>query len=79
MIIKTPTMQRLEARFGRPIEELLTEMHHVQRLSLSEMGDRLGVSVHAIHKWMRRCHIPVRRVSPRERPPANLPQRKSAP
>jgi predicted DNA-binding protein YlxM (UPF0122 family) len=79
MIIKTPTMQRLEARYGRPIEEILTELHHVQRLSLSEMSDRLGISVPAVYKWMRRCHIPVRRVSARERPPANMPQHKSAP
>jgi len=79
MLIRTPTMQRLEAKYGKPIEELLVEMHHIQRRSLSEIAAEFGITHAAVSAWMQRCGIPVRRVSVSERPPANFPQRKSAP
>jgi predicted DNA-binding protein YlxM (UPF0122 family) len=67
MIIKTATMQRIEARYGKPIESLLAEMHLRDRMSLSDIARELGVTTQAISQWMRRCHLPIRRVRFEER------------
>jgi len=71
MQYKTHRMQAVEAEYGQPIEALLRQWHHTQRLTLREIAQRCGVSTQSISRWMVACRIPVRHVSPSERPAVN--------
>lgn len=62
---KTREMQRIEAREGRPIEELLAELYVEQGLMLVEVGERLGVTESAVSKWLQWFGIETRRGGPR--------------
>jgi len=48
---KTKLMERVEARHGRPIEELLREQVEAGR-TLEQMAVALGVSITTLHIWM---------------------------
>lgn len=58
-------MQHAEARFGRPLGDLLTAWYHDEGLTLDEIGDRLGITKGAVSRWMERFGVPTRRGGPR--------------
>jgi len=57
---KTPSMQLLELRYGKPIETLLRELYHDRRMTLEQMSKELGVGMGTLSKWMSRFGIPRR-------------------
>jgi transposase len=54
-------MQRIEARYGRPIDELLLEMYVTRGLGLRAIADEFGLTFGVISEWLARCGIPARR------------------
>ena len=50
----------IEARFGRPITGLLTQLYVIEGLSEAQVARRLGVAQVTVHTWMVRYGIPRR-------------------
>lgn len=48
----TRPMVRMEARLGRPLADVLTDLYHGEGLTLAEVAERLGVSVNTVIRWM---------------------------
>jgi DNA invertase Pin-like site-specific DNA recombinase len=64
LVIKSPAMQEMEARLGRPIDEVIRERYEAgadQRAIARE----LGLHASTVSKWMDRLGIPARRMGPR--------------
>lgn len=59
-------MQYAEARFDRPLDELLTAWYHEEGLTLDEIGERLGITKGAVSRWMDRFGVTTRRGGPRQ-------------
>lgn len=57
---KTKKMLEVEARFGKPIEELLSNLYENQCLSIREVGINLGILANSIGRWLHKCDIPTR-------------------
>ena len=57
-------MQRIEAREGRPLDELLRDLYVDQGLLLSEIGERFGLGESAVSRWLAHFDIPTRRGGP---------------
>lgn len=60
-------MQRVEALEGRPLEEALHDYYVVQGMQLAEIGDRWGLTVSAVSRWLGWAGIPARRGGPSAR------------
>jgi transposase len=45
-------MQRVEARYGRYLRDLLTEWYVDEGLTLHQIGDRLGITKGAVSRWI---------------------------
>ena len=58
-------MQRAEARFGQPMDELLRGWYLEEGLDLAEIGSRLGIGKSAVSRWLERFGIETRRGGPR--------------
>ena len=58
---KTAAQQVLEARYGRPIEDVLRERYE-SGLTLQQVADELGISRVTLATWMARAGIPTRTV-----------------
>jgi transposase len=58
-------MQRVEAREGRPLDELLQDLYVGQGMQLSEIAARWGLTVSAISYWLKWADIEARRGGPR--------------
>ena len=54
-------MQRIEARLGRPMDEILRELYVDRGLTLAEAGTELGVTKGAVSRWLERFGIEARR------------------
>lgn len=54
-------MQLIEARRGRPIDEILRELYIERGLTLEEVGSDLGITKGAASRWLERFGIPRRR------------------
>lgn len=61
-------MQRIEARTGRPIDELLRELYVQRELTVDQVGTELGISKGAASRWLDRFGIDTRR--PTQKPAA---------
>jgi DNA-binding XRE family transcriptional regulator len=57
--LKTFEMQRIEAREGRRIDDLLRGLYHDERLTQEQIADRLGVARVTVVKWMQGLGIPT--------------------
>lgn len=60
--ILTAAEQDIEARFGRPIPELLRELYLDERLSQDKVGERLDVHRSTVYHWLKRYGIPTRHI-----------------
>lgn len=67
MIYKTLQMQRVEERFGEPIEMLLRRLYIDQQMGLRDIAKMLGCSFSTVSEYLRRCGIVTRLGSPRSR------------
>jgi transcriptional regulator with XRE-family HTH domain len=50
-------MQLIEAREGRPMDEILRELRITERLTVEEVGRRLGITKGAASRWLERFGI----------------------
>ncbi len=57
-------MQRLEARLGKPMGEILQDLYVDQGLTLEQVGRELGITKGAASRWIERFGIPSRRPGP---------------
>lgn len=57
VVLRTREMQLVEARFGRPIEEILRELRIGEDLTVEEVGKRLGITKGAASRWLERFGI----------------------
>jgi DNA-binding transcriptional regulator YiaG len=59
-VIKSRTEQQVEARFKRPIPELLRELYHGdRRLNQEQIAEELDVARSTVVEWMQRYEIPT--------------------
>ena len=56
-------MQRIEAREGRPMDEILRDLYCVQQLTVEEVAAELGLTKGAISRWLERFGIDRRPTS----------------
>lgn len=54
-------MQRIEAREGRPIDEILRDLYIGQGLLLAQVGERLGVTESTASRWLSYFGIETRK------------------
>jgi hypothetical protein len=54
-------MQRIEARLGKPIEAILTDLYIDRGLTVREVGEELDVTGGVISEWLARWGIPARK------------------
>lgn len=59
MIFKSRAEQRVEARTGREIPDLLREAYHDRGLTQQQIADELRVSRGAVIEWMQKYDIPT--------------------
>lgn len=57
-------MQRLEARLGKPMGEILRELYVDRELTLEQVGKELGITKGAASRWLDRFGIDARRPGP---------------
>lgn len=57
-------MQVLEARLGRPMDQILRELYVDQGKTLEEVGTELGITKGAVSRWLEKFGIPARRSGP---------------
>jgi len=57
-------MQVLEARLGRPMDQILRDLYVNQRMTLEEVGLELGITKGAVSRWLEKFGIPARRSGP---------------
>lgn len=67
---RTKEMQKVEAREGRPLDELLYDLYVVQGQTLAEIGARWDLTESAISYWLKWAGIEARRGGPRREPEA---------
>lgn len=65
VVYRSKEMQRVEARYGRPLGELLNEWYHDEGLTLVEIGERLDLTKGAVSRWLERFGVETRRGGPR--------------
>lgn len=58
-------MQQVEARFNRPIDELLRELYDTDGLTQDQIADHIGMDVTTVRRWMDRFGIQTRWMGPR--------------
>jgi len=54
---KTPTMERIQARFNQLIEIILAELIHGQQKSFKDAANAIGVSGKTASKWYKKFEI----------------------
>lgn len=60
VVIKSPAEQKVEARYGQDITEVLRNLYHgTERLTQDQMAARLGVSRSTVVEWMQKHGIPT--------------------
>lgn len=63
--VKTAGMQQVEARFGKPIDALLSELYADQGLTQDQIAEHIAVDVTTVRRWMERFGIVTRWMGPR--------------
>lgn len=71
-------MQEIEAREGRPLDELLQELYVERGMFLAEIGDRFGVTESAVSQWLKWAGIRARKGGPHQRGRPSEPATESA-
>lgn len=64
----THAQELVALRFGRPVADLLRELHDGRAMSQGAIADELGISRQTVGLWLRECGIATRR--PGRRPTA---------
>lgn len=64
MIFKTLQMQRVEAEYGEPIEDLLRRLYIDEGRTLRDIAVYLGLSFSTVSDYLQRCGIPTRLGAP---------------
>lgn len=59
VIVKSRTEQLIEARYGRPVPDLLRDLYQVEQLTQTEIAEKLDVSRWTVVEWMKRHRIPT--------------------
>lgn len=54
-------MQVIEARLGRPMDEILRELYVERGLTVEAVGAELGITKGAVSRWLERFGIATRR------------------
>lgn len=54
-------MQRVEARFGKSIDQVLRELYVDEGLTVEQVGAKLGITKGAVSRWLERWSIETRR------------------
>jgi len=65
IVFKSRGMQVVEAREGKPIDELLRDFYDTDGLTQEQIAERLGVSVSTVIRWMAQLGIETRWFGPR--------------
>lgn len=66
--LKTKPMRVIEARMGRPLEELFRELYVERGLTQAEVAAHLGIEASTVSRWMTALGIEAR--FPGQRPKA---------
>lgn len=53
-------MQRLEARMGKPMDQILRELYVDRGLNVDQVGEELGITKGAVSRWLDRFGIETR-------------------
>lgn len=61
VVFRTREMQRLEARLGKPMDEILRDLYIEQGMTLVEVGAALGITAGAVSRWLAHFGIETRR------------------
>lgn len=61
-------MQEIEAREGRPIDEIVRDLYEHQGLTLEQAAGKLGITKSALSRWLPQLGIQARRTGPRRAP-----------
>lgn len=54
-------MQRIEARLGKPMGEILRDYYIEQALTVEQVGAKLGITKGAVSRWLAHFGIEARR------------------
>jgi len=57
----SPLQAQIEARYGRPIAGILTELYILQDLSEAQVAEIFGVNQTTVHDWLVKSGIPRRK------------------
>jgi hypothetical protein len=63
VVYRTREMQRIEAREGRPMDELLRELYLEQEQTVDQIAARFGLTKGAISRWLTTFGIEARPTS----------------
>lgn len=63
----TRAMLAKEQELGKPLATVLRHLYYEDDLSLTEVGEQLGISHTTVWFWMRRLQIPSKRLRPPDR------------
>lgn len=61
VVLRTHEMQRIEARLGKPMGQILRELYVDRGLTVAQVGGELGISKGAVSRWLERFSIDRRR------------------
>lgn len=67
-VLKTHSMQVMEARLGESLTVVMTRLYHEQGLTLAQVGERLGVTIGTVSRWMDALGIEARFPGQRGKP-----------
>lgn len=73
-VIKTPSMQVVEQRLGRPLDEILREMYVERGLTQVQIAEELRVEQAQVSRWMRHLGIKTRRIQRLQEVAASTPE-----
>lgn len=60
VVYRTREMQRIEARYGEPMGDILRRLYVEDGLTVEKVADQLGYSKGAISRWLERFGIETR-------------------
>jgi hypothetical protein len=60
VVYRTRAMQRMEARYGRPMDELLYSMYVDQGMLLEDIGHEFGITKSAVSRWLAHFRVETR-------------------
>ena len=67
-VLKTRSMQVMEARRGEPLDATLTRLYRDQGMTLAQVADELGVTIGTVSRWMSALGVEARFPGQRGKP-----------